>query len=272
MKRILFAITAASICYAAGGSYTIVGWNDLGMHCMDGDYSVYAILPPFNTIHAQVIDPAGKLVKSAAGITVTYEAIADPSGSINTSSVGKTNFWQFAKPIFGAALEADTGLTGNRMPGGKNQPQPMKFESAQNWFTADGIPLTPFDDTGAKNYYPMMRLVARNGAGQELAHTDIMLPVSDEMDCSGCHASGSNASARPRAGWVNEPLLERDFKLNILRKHDDLQRGNAAFQNGLSANGYNAQGLYTTVASDGAPILCAACHATNALGAAGQPG
>jgi uncharacterized protein (TIGR03437 family) len=272
MKRILFAIIAASICYAAGGSYTIVGWNDLGMHCMDGDYSVYAILPPYNTIHAQVIDPAGKLVKSATGITVTYEAIADPSGSINTSSVGKTNFWQFAKPIFGAALEADTGLTGNRMPGGKNQPQPMKFESAQNWFTADGIPLTPFDDTGAKNYYPMMRLVARNSAGQELAHTDIVLPVSDEMDCSGCHATGSNPAAKPRLGWVNDALLERDFKLNILRKHDELQAGNGAYQKGLAANGYNPLGLYPTAVSDTHPVLCAACHGTNALGAAGQPG
>jgi uncharacterized protein (TIGR03437 family) len=272
MNKVLLITFAAACCRAAGGSYTIVGWNDLGMHCMDGDYSVYAILPPYNTIHAQVIDPSGKLVKSATGITVTYQAVADGSGSINTTSVGKTNFWKFATPIFGAALNVDTGLTGNRMPGAKNQPQPMKFESAQNWFTADGIPITPFDDTGAKNYYSMMRLVARDSAGQELAHTDIVLPVSDEMDCSTCHASGSNPAARPRFGWVNDTLLERDFKLNILRKHDDLQTGNTAFLKGLSANGYNSQGLYPTVVSDGKPILCAACHPTNALGAAGQPG
>jgi uncharacterized protein (TIGR03437 family) len=272
MKRAFLITFAAACCYAAGGAYTIIGWNDLGMHCMDGDYSVYAILPPYNTIHAQVIDASGKLVKSATGITVTYQAVADGSGSINTTSAGKTNFWKFVTPIFGAALNVDAGLTGNQMPGAKNQPQPMKFEQAQNWFTADGIPLTPFDDTGAKNYYSMMRLVARDSAGQQLAHTDVVLPVSDEMDCSTCHASGSNPAARPRAGWVNDSLLERDFKLNILRKHDDLQSGNSAFQNGLAANGYNSQGLYTTAASDGRPILCAACHATNALGAAGQPG
>src|SRR5579864_3628160 len=272
MKKAILIMLAVACCYAAGASYAIIGWNDLGMHCMDGDYSVYAILPPFNTIHAQLIDPGGKLVKSATGITVTYQAIADPSGSINTTSAGKTNFWQFARPIFGAALLPDTGLTGNQMPGTRNAPQPMKFESAQNWFTADGIPITPFDDTGAKNYYSMMRLVARNSAGQELAHTDIVLPVSDEMDCSTCHATGSNPSAKPRAGWINDPLTERDFKLNILRKHDDLQTGNSAYENGLAANGYNSQGLYATAVADGRPILCAACHATNALGAAGQPG
>src|SRR5205085_10685886 len=89
MKKTLLAMLAAACCYAAVGSYTIVGWNDIGMHCMDGDYSVYAILPPYNTIHAQLIDPSGKLVKSDAGITVTYQAIADSTDSINTTSVGK---------------------------------------------------------------------------------------------------------------------------------------------------------------------------------------
>jgi uncharacterized protein (TIGR03437 family) len=272
MTKTVWILAASACCYAAGGSYTIVGWNDLGMHCMDGDYSVYAILPPYNTIHAQLIDASGKLVKSPGAITVTYQAVADPSGSINTTSSAKTNFWKFAKAIFGADLPAETGLTGNRMPGSGNQPQAMKFEPALAWFTADGIPLTPFDDTGAKNYYSMMRIIARDGSGQELAHTDIVLPVSDEMDCSTCHASGSNPTARPRAGWANDPLLERDFKLNILRKHDELQNGIDAYLKGLTANGYNAQGLFATATSNGRPILCAACHASNALGTTGQPG
>jgi uncharacterized protein (TIGR03437 family) len=269
--KAIIALLAVTCCYGAGGSYVLIGWNDLGMHCMDGDYSLYAILPPYNTIHAQLIDPGGKLVKAAGNITVTYQAIADPAGSINTSSAWKTNFWQFAKAIFGAGPAVETGLTGNAMPGAKNQAQPMKFEPAQNWFTADGIPLTPYDDTGAKNYYPMMRLTARDGSGQELAHTDIVLPVSDEMDCSACHASGTHPSARPRAGWANDSVAQRDYKVNILRKHDELQAASAAFQQGLAANGYNPQGLYATAVGDGRPILCAGCHASNALGAAGQP-
>jgi hypothetical protein len=28
----------------------ILSWNNLGMHCMDSDYSVFSILPPYNTI------------------------------------------------------------------------------------------------------------------------------------------------------------------------------------------------------------------------------
>ena len=41
------------------------------MHCMDDDYSVFSILPPFNTVDAQLINAQGKLVTSAAGVTVT---------------------------------------------------------------------------------------------------------------------------------------------------------------------------------------------------------
>lgn len=236
---------------------------------MDGDYSVFAILPPYNNIHAQLIDPNGKLVVAPGGITVSYEGVVDGAGSVNRTSAGKTNFWQYAASLFGVALAVDTGLTGNSMPA--QQPQPMKFETAYNWFTADGIPLTPFDDARNKNYYSMMKLVARDAAGNVLASTSIVLPVSDEMDCRTCHASGSQASAKPRAGWAWDPLVERDFKLNILARHDDLHSGAGAYQTALSAVGYNTNGLYAT-ATGGKPVLCAACHASNALGTTGQLG
>ena len=53
--------------------YKVIGWNDLGMHCMDGkDYSLYSILPPFNTFHAHVLDRNGKLVKSGAAVKLSY--------------------------------------------------------------------------------------------------------------------------------------------------------------------------------------------------------
>ncbi|MCZ7634918.1 MAG: hypothetical protein M5U12_01925 [Verrucomicrobia bacterium] len=38
-----------------GATHALVGWNDLGMHCLDADFSVFSLLPPFNTIHAQLI-------------------------------------------------------------------------------------------------------------------------------------------------------------------------------------------------------------------------
>ena len=182
-------------------NYTLVGWNNLGMHCMDNDFSVFSLLPPYNTIMAQLVDSTGKLVTNPANITVTYQAIADPTGSINTSSIGKANFWDHVLALFGLTLPLDVGLpvpgpNSFAMPGAGNVPQALEYESSENWFAAYGIPLTPYDDAGNFNSYPMMRLTAKSG-GKVLATTDIVLPISDEMDCRACHASTSGPAARP---------------------------------------------------------------------------
>ncbi len=147
---------------AASTGWKVIAWNNLGMHCMDADFSVFAILPPYNTIQAQVIDNAGVLVTSASGVQLTYEGVADPTGSINTTSAGKTNFWSAVLPMFGVSLPVDTGLLGNKMPGAANTPQSMSFDPTYNWFIAEGIPLTPYDNSGARQFYPMMKVTARD--------------------------------------------------------------------------------------------------------------
>ena len=137
-----------------------------------------------------------------------------------------------------------------------------------NWWRAEGIPISPYDDARNKNPYPMMRLIAKSGS-TPIATNDIVLPVSDEMDCRACHASGTMAAAQPAAGWVWSGISERDFRLNILRLHDEhqfLQHG-ALYQAALAARGFNPQGLYRGVVADNKPVLCAACHASEALGA-----
>lgn len=244
------------------GTYTLLAWNDLGMHCMDGDYSVFSILPPYNTLHAQLVDSAnGKLV--TANVTVTYESMADADGSINTLSSTKTNFWQYAPAFFGVNLANDVGLTGNPAP--SLIPAGMSFEQASGMFKAEGIPITPIDDAGAKNFYPMVKVVARDATGKQLAQARVVLPVSDEMSCANCHASGTVAEARPKAGWANLAQGERDYKTNILRLHDDKHLGQSAYQNALVSKGFSPTGLAATAAG-GKPILCAACHESNALG------
>jgi PKD repeat protein len=158
------------------------------------------------------------------------------------------------------------------MPGISNPPQPMLFDPGLNWFIAEGIPITPYDDAGRKNYYPLMKVTARGAGGAILASTNIVLPVSDEMDCSACHSSGSVAAARPAAGWVNVAgSQQRDFRLNILRRHDDGKLGGATYQAALAVNGYRSDGLYMS-ALNGKPTLCAHCHASEALPGSGYSG
>lgn len=252
----------------AQGPPRLLGWNDLGMHCMDGDTSVFSILPPFNTLRAQLI-VGGQLVESGT-YSVTYEAVADPTGSINRTSVGKTDFWLHAQALFGATLVPDEGLAGFRMPGLANTPQAMAFLSGDALFRAEGIPMTPYDDTGAMRPYPLLRLVAHNGQGQTVASTDVVVPVSAEMACTSCHGSGTDPAARPAAGWTFGPAATDD-RWNILKLHDERHLGSPVYGAALQGAGYLTAGLFAT-ASAGTPILCARCHATNALGTAGQPG
>lgn len=271
MKKLgLLLLLSTSLASAA--EWQVIGWNDLGMHCMDGtDFSVFSILPPYNTIHAQVIHN-GDLVTSSSGLHVTFEAVADPEGSINTTSADKVNFWEHVADMFGAQPADDVGLTGVAMPGTNNTPQHMEFEPAHNWFTGEGIPISPFDDAGKVNYYPLMKVVLRNDVGTELASTRIVLPVSDEMTCSACHQSGSGNDAMPALGWRWHPDADKDVKLNILRLHDEKQQGNAAFFLALENQGFNTNGLYQTVVADGTAILCARCHSSNALPGLGETG
>lgn len=273
----LTAVTLAGLAASRSSApavigWNLVGWNDLGMHCMDADYSVFSILPPFNTIQAQLMDAQGNLVANLNGITVTYEAVADPEGSINKSSIGKTNYWAHVNELYGGSSTPNTGLAGHDMPGPANTPQPMAFNSTKGLFHAEGIPITPFDDLGRKRTYPMMRLTARSGTGAVLATTDIVLPVSDEMDCSLCHASDSGPAAQPGAGWVHDGNFERDYRLNILRLHDERQASNPAYAQALHDAHLSQHGLFDTATSMGRSVLCASCHASNALPGTGLAG
>ena len=90
---------------SASGLYTVVAANDLGMHCADLDHQVFSILPPFNVVHAQVIEKgATPRIVDQTAVDVRYSAASNPNdpvgaGSINTSSgnhlpsIFKTNFW-----------------------------------------------------------------------------------------------------------------------------------------------------------------------------------
>ncbi len=261
-------VKSGSVGAAATTTYALVAWNDLGMHCMDADYSVFSILPPFNNLRAQLINSSsGDLVTS--GVTVTFEAVADTAGSVNSISSTKTNFWQYVEPLYGANPAPDMGLAGYSMA--SFSAQAMAVDSTNSLFYADGIPITPYDDNMTKNTYPMVKVVAKNSSGTTLAEAKVVLPVSDEMTCTACHASTSGPAAKPRTGWVNDPDPEKDFRRNILKRHDDKHIKQRTYRNALATMGYLSTGLLPT-ADAGTPILCAGCHGSNALPGTGVTG
>ncbi len=254
------------------GKYRLLAWNDLGMHCMDGnDYSVFSILPPYNTLNAQLVERQnGDAKKIVSGVTITYESAPSLNGGkYNTNSSTKTNFWDYTQKLFGVNLAKDMGLKG--FPVQSKTPAQMKFDPANNWWIAEGIPTSPKDDDGTTNHYPLVKVVAKDLKGSILATTTTVLPVSDEMDCRKCHGSNKSADAKPSAGWVNNADAQKDYKLNILRLHDE-ENDISSYLAPLQAKGYNYKvSLYET-AQSGTPVLCAACHSSNALPGTGVVG
>ena len=246
--------------------YVLLAWNDLGMHCMDGrDYSVFSILPPYNNLVAQLIYKGENPQLITSGVTITYEAAPSFDAKWNTTSVTKTNFWSYVQKLFGVTPEADVGLKGSRVQ--SKTPQPLHYDAAQQWWTAEGIPTSPRNDDGTYNRYPMVKVTAKDASGNLLAETTTVLPVSDEIDCRSCHGSGANAAAKPAKGWANLSDAEKDYKTNILRLHDGKHPNAVADHiDALRAKGwdYDTKGLEAT-ADGGTPVLCAACHKSNAL-------
>lgn len=231
------------------GSFRVLAFNDLGMHCMDREYSIFSILPPYNVLNAQVVrtDSEPTLFDDTQ-IEVRYEATADPEGSINSSSVAKTDFWQYANTLFDLNLNTGEGLKGFYMPADNPVspgPQTMQYNTTADWFSAEGIPITPLDDTNWSNPYPILQVSAYDkNTGERLTSTDVVVPVAQETDCKNCHATGQSATWRTEVNWATDADLEIQAKKNVLKLHD--------FK-------------HSTSLESGIPVLCASCHYTAAL-------
>jgi hypothetical protein len=230
---------------------TVLAANDLGMHCTDKEFSVFSILPPFNVVNAQVVkrDSKGRpFLADDVEVEVFYEEVADATGSTNSYSIGKTEFWEYANSLFGVNLQEGEGLTGLYMPGDDPQSrgsQPMEFNTQKELFAAEGIPITPTDDNFVTNPYPLMRITAFDAqSGQELGHFDVVVPVATETDCQNCHKTEAMAADDPGIIWSQDPDLEIQSKINILKLHD------AELGSNLEAS---------------QPVLCAQCHYSPAL-------
>ena len=146
-----------------------------------------------------------------------------------------------------------------------------------DWFAADGIPFTTFDDFGRLNSYPLLRVQAVTKGGDptnpahQLATIDPVIPVSGEADCKGCHAdvsNGGNGSATigkgftvitadqdPEYLFVPEAVsIEWAADINILRLHDHNETTSLATPT-----------ISSTDPTPASPIVCQTCHYTPAL-------
>jgi len=218
----------------ASREVVVFAWNDLGMHCLNPTYDSAVVLPPYNTLWAQVVQRGNPPQIITSNVSVTYRILNNStSQKASTPTSGSpvasdfTLFWQNAQALFGlgAPLTPDTGLTGNRVD---PAPQPMAHNGSH--FEATGIPVTPLDDDLKWSPYQVAEITVKNAAGAIIAQTQATVPTSDEIRCGKCH------------GATVEPFL-------VLHNADE----------------------GTSIPLD-QPVLCASCHASPALGTPLQPG
>lgn len=167
---------------APDGSCVVFAWNDLGMHCLNPTYDTAVILPPYNTVWAQVIRKGNPPQVVTEGLTVDYRILN------NTYSYGKASygqFWDYCQALFGASLAPDTGLNlknpelHNRLAG--------TMVSMGDHFEAVGIPITPITDTMAYDPYQIAEITVKDASGTLLAQTQATVPTSDQINCARCH-------------------------------------------------------------------------------------
>jgi hypothetical protein len=211
----------------------VLGFNDLGMHCMNEDFSELCILPPYNNLHAQVIDRSGPSIIDDDSVLVHYQIPG------NTFSVGKTNFWSFAHALFGVNLAPNIGLTGNGLSG-------LLRPTGDGDYAATGIPLTPLTDHDVENAY-QLGLITVQKDGAAVAATQPVVPVSWEIDCNLCHHTPGVSTAT-----------------DILTKHDLLHGTNLVHHKPVLCAGCHADPALGTAGKPGLSTLSHAMHGAHA--------
>ncbi|MFH1144902.1 MAG: hypothetical protein V1774_10205 [Candidatus Eisenbacteria bacterium] len=229
---------------ATQSEYVVLAWNDLGMHCLNPTYDQAVLLPPYNTVWAQVIRRGNPPTVVTEGLTAEYRLVDNTSSYDKTDDLGAVfaGFWDHVEETFGVSLEHDTGL---------NLVEPLLHNGLSgtmvaqgDHFQVDGIPVTPVDDDGVWNPYQVVEIKIRSGE-TVVAQARATVPTSDEIHCSRCHGQGGEATEDIGGGGP-------DVFRNVLLIHDE-----------------ESEGEYSPALVERTPVLCAGCHGSPALGTSG---
>lgn len=181
---------------ATSMAYVVFAWNDLGMHCLNPTYNKAVILPPYNTLWAQVVKRGDPPAIVTSGVTVEYAIRA------NTYSYGKRDygqFWDNCPILFSTTLAHDKGL--NLEDPGIHNGLAGTMVLKGSHFQVNGIPLVPVNDAMAWDPYQVADITVKDSSGNVLVQTRATVPTSDEISCSKCHGA--------------------DALLDVLNEHDD---------------------------------------------------
>lgn len=257
LTALVLALVVGFACcqkIAEKNQVVILGYNDLGMHCVQPDYAAFLILPPGNNIRVQVFKKGVQPKLLMKGIQVKYKINSqhDPQKY--------TNFWVYAGS-YGYNVPEGVGITGSRTTG-LMQPDPTN-----RFWEAAAIPV--IGGTGEPGsptpYHTATITVTDQKTGRILAEFDkLVVPVSSEMDCKNCHGKENTWTNILRAHDNEEKTnLLSDAKRGILHRCNECHADpilNAPGKPGLPSLALAMHGFHASRMSGNIQPVCYNCH------------
>lgn len=235
------------------GEYIVLAWNDLGMHCLNPTYDKAVILPPYNTVWAQVIRKGAPPEVITQGVQVDYRIINNTTSS-NKRSYGQ--FWTYDLPLFGVDLPTDKGL--NLSDPAIHNGLSGRMLAKNDHFQVDGIPVTPVDDAGVFSAYQVAEITVKETAsGKVLAQTRATVPTSDEINCAKCHGTNAFDNILSEHKKVGGQSLSSMAPVLCAKCHGSPALGSAPGDRG-SAGKYLSEAIHSSHANRNAK--CYDCH------------
>ncbi|MEN8207297.1 MAG: hypothetical protein ABFS24_15010 [Pseudomonadota bacterium] len=270
-----------------GGNRDVVvmATNDLGMHCACPGSEYMLLLPPFNTLRAQVIERGGKspvVLSDPTDIRVEYDVLEnhDVFNSYKPDDPSKTDLstdfyystWMEMMPEYGFGLArvddggpnhgAIRGLTGAMLAGEMDA-------QVEGWWEVIGVPAFPdahnssnpeyimVDPLGGPDRNPYLTgevNVYEQSSGDLLASTTTTVPTSFGGCCS-CHLALADATP----GYTPDPESSFDLMADLHERDSGINFGDPAV---LDPNNDGVPG----------PVRCSVCHWDPAMGETSPPG
>ena len=295
---------------AGNADYAVLPFNDLGMHCADIGSLPFSILPPFNTLNAQVIRKGTASSKpvlvdpSLTPMSLFYSAASspnDPAGANSISStaqnwpvgtdfahamVKKADFWdKMTDPLTGK-----TATVASLLFRGLN---PKPDEGLQTNMNADHGRYMP----GIGNPYKENKPQAFStfvGAEKWFTAQGIPMTTVDDagnqnsyplMRVQALSPAGTVLATTDAVVPVSAEVDCRDcHTLGGAGADSSARVAGPAFVASISNNRYDKEHAakinivrlhdfkHQTKLEAGAPVVCAGCHRSNALATVGGPG
>ena len=247
-------------------TFKILASNDLGMHCACPSFSTFMLLPPYNTLRAQVLQTGGTdpvLLGASSQYKVTYDLLENTDAGLKADPYF-ANWIQNAPKIFPGfqPVRADgriQGLTGATLSGDME----VKTTATTTYFEKAGIPAYPVvtgtaadimtDPLGGPNRTPYLTgrvQVVETATNKVMASDDVTVPVAFG-GCCNCHvkvAQSYGMPATPQGSFQTMGMLHaRNAKIDFAYLDPD------------------GDGV-------GGPIRCSTCHWDPAMGESRAPG